>query len=80
MLTTCENSLIGVRDRALLLLAHETARGRSELVALMVEGVIKSERRVTGLWLRRSTTDQLGTEKGPPISETAANAIKAWIG
>ena len=78
MLATCEDSLIGARDRALLLLAYETARRRSELVAFMVEDITKDEGRITGIWLRRSKTDQFGTGKKLPLSEKAGTAIEEW--
>ena len=80
MLATCEDSLIGARDRALLLLVYETARRRSELVALAVEDLIKDERRIAGIWLRKSKTDRFGKGKKLLISEEAVSAIEAWIG
>jgi len=79
MLATCEESLIGARDRVLLLLAYETARRRSELVAFLVEDLIEDEGRITGIWLRKSKTDQFGTGKRLALSETAARAIGAWV-
>jgi len=79
MLATCEGSLIGARDRALLLLAYETARRRSELVGFSLEDLIIDEGRITGIWLRKSKTDQLGTGKRLVLSETAAQAIEAWV-
>ena len=80
MLATCENSLIGARDKALLLLAYETARRRSELVAFMVGDLIKNQGQITGIWLRKSKTDQFGNGKRLALSETAAQAIGAWVG
>ena len=63
MLATCEDSLIGARDRALLLLVYETARRRSELVALAVEDLIKDERRIAGIWLRKSKNRPMSNRK-----------------
>ena len=79
MLATCEDSLIDARDRDLLLLAYETARGRSEPVAFSVKDLIKNKGRITGIWLRKSKTDQFGTGKRLALSETAAQAIEAWV-
>lgn len=79
MLATCEDSLLGARDRALLLLAYETARRRSELVAFLVEDLIKDEGRIIGIWLRKSKTDQFGTGKRLALLETAAQAVEAWV-
>jgi len=80
MLATCEDSLIDARDRALLLLAYETARRRSELVAFSVEDLTEDEGRITGIWLRKSKTDQFGTGKRLALSKTAARAVEAWVG
>ena len=79
MLATCENNLIGARDKVLLLLAYETARRRLELVAFSVEDLIEEEGRITGIWLRKSKTDQFGTGKRLALSETAAQAVEAWV-
>ena len=78
MLATCEESLIGARDRALLLLAYETARRRSELIAFLVEDLINDNGQIIGIWLRKSKTDQFGTGKRLALSETAGSAIEEW--
>ena len=78
MLATCGDSLIDARDRALLLLAYETARRRSELVAFSVKDLVEIEGRIIGIWLRRSKTDQFGTGKKLPLSEKAGSAIEEW--
>jgi integrase len=77
-------SLLGIRDRALLLLGFAAALRRSELIALdfddiqfVPEGLI--------LRLRRSKTDQVGEGmlKGIPLGQCAATcpvrALQAWI-
>ena len=80
MLATCENNLIGARDRATLLLVYETARRRSELVAFSIENLVEVKGRITGIWLKKSKTDQFKTGKRLALSETAAQAIEAWVG
>jgi len=79
MLATCGDRLIDARDRALLLLAYETARRRAELVAFSVEDLIEEEGRITGIWLRKSKTDQFGTGKKLALSKSAAQALEAWV-
>jgi site-specific recombinase XerD len=59
MLDCCPNTLIGIRDRALLALGFAGAFRRSELVALLVSDLVEVPDgfRIT---IRRSKTDQTG--------------------
>ena len=59
MVDTLDNRLIGIRDRAMLLLGFAGAMRRSELAALNVEDV---EIKPQGLFvtIQKSKTDQLG--------------------
>ena len=66
MLATMPDRLVGLRDRALLLIGFAAARRRSELVALNVDDV----ERVKGgalLHIRRSKTDQEGRGTIVPV-------------
>ena len=80
----CKDDLIGLRDRALLLLGFSGAFRRSELVELnrndlcfVKEGIVVK--------LKRSKTDQegIGTEKAIPFGSNPelcpVRAIKAWM-
>jgi len=83
LVATCDESLIGRRDAALLLLGFAGALRRSELVALDVDDV---EERSEGLVLHltRSKTDQegAGREVGVPYgsdpSTCPVRAYRAW--
>lgn len=79
MLDTCNDSLIGVRDRALLLVGFTSGgRRRDELAHLRVEDLSK----INGgylLYIRRSKTDQGGKGLEVPIQGLAATALKAWL-
>ena len=81
--TNCKDDLIGIRDRALLLLGFSGAFRRSELVALnrndlsfVKEGIV--------VRLKRSKTDQegIGTEKAIPYGSNPSlcpvRALTAW--
>jgi site-specific recombinase XerD len=76
------NELIGLRDRALLLLGFAGAFRRSELVALNVSDLTECEGRMR-INIARSKTDQEG--KGvtigvaPGTVACPVKAIKAWI-
>ena len=79
MLATCKDDVLGMRDKVLLLLAYETARRRSELVSFLVEDIISEGAEVTGIWLRKSKTDPVGTGKRLPLSRATTDAITAWL-
>jgi integrase len=76
--------LLGVRDRALLLLGFAGAFRRSELAALEVEDLAFTEDGLE-VTLRRSKTDQegKGEKKGIPCGSDPATcpvrAVKAWL-
>lgn len=69
----------GLRDRALLRLAYDTMRRRSELVDVLIEDL---EARTDGsgvILLRFSKTDQEGEGKRLPISKDTMVACHAWL-
>ena len=82
MLDTCPDTMIGIRDRALLALGFAGAFRRSELVALQVSDLeeVPDGYRVT---IRRSKTDQTGQgqeiviPRGLKIRPVAA--VQAWL-
>lgn len=84
LVDTCGNDLMGIRDRALLLLGFAGALRRSELVALdladldfTIEGLV--------LTIRRSKTDQeaagrqIGIPYGADVSTCPVRSTRAWI-
>ena len=79
MLTTCDGSLIGIRDRALLLFAFSSGgRRRSEVVAVRLSDI---EKIPTGFLciIRHSKTDQDGRGMLVPVLGRAATALQAWL-
>jgi integrase len=82
LLGTCDSSLAGLRDRALLLFAFSSGgRRRSEVALASVENT----RRVSDAFaftLRHSKTNQGGADRADndkPISGRAAHALTAWL-
>jgi len=61
MLDSCDSSLLGCRDRALIALGFAAALRRSELVAVQVADLTTTERGMD-LLIRRSKGDQEGKE------------------
>jgi integrase len=84
MVGTCGEDLLGVRDRALLLLGFAGAFRRSELVGLDVEDLSFGRDGLT-VTLRRSKTDQegAGQKVGAPYGSTPATCpvrnLRAWL-
>lgn len=85
MLATCDDSLEGVRDRAVLLFGWSSGgRRRSEIASAIVEQLTKVGDRGYLLRLTRSKTNQSGDRKGAaavekPIRGIAAEALTAWL-
>ncbi len=84
MVATLDDSLAGKRDRALLLLGFAGAFRRSELVALDVADVERTEEGLIVL-LRRSKTDQegegrlVGIPYGVSPNTCPVRALEAWL-
>lgn len=87
LLATCDDSLIGLRDRALLLFAWASGgRRRSEVVQATVDN---TRREVDGdggpvflFELRVSKTNRAGLERADnvkPLRGRAARALQAWL-
>ncbi len=79
MLANIDNSLIGLRDRALLLTAYSGMCRRSELIALNIEDINYSKDNSMKIKLRRSKTDQDGLGRWLHLSKEAQSAIEDWL-
>lgn len=82
LLGSTDETIHGIRNRALLLVAYDTLCRRSELVSLQIQDVktsIKDEVEHTTILLRRSKTDQEATGRWLHLSERAQIALRAWL-
>ena len=79
LLAVCENDLRGKRNRALLLLAYDSMRRRSELVSLRIEDMEWLSEEGASILLRKSKTDQTGTGHWLHLANETTNAIEGWI-
>ena len=82
LLLVTDDSIRGIRDRALLLVAYDTLCRRSELVSLQVKDVkinIKNDIETSSILLRKSKTDQDSTGKWLHLSPRAHGALIAWM-
>lgn len=74
LLHQTDDSLRGLRNRALLLMGYDTLCRRSELVALTVEDL-----RPQKVLLRRSKTDAQGIGRWLQLSARSDAALRAWL-
>lgn len=85
MLATCDDSLEGIRDRALLLFAWASGgRRRSEVAAATIEQLVRVKDGVYIFRLMHSKTDQAGKRArtgnaDKPIRGRAAQALEVWL-
>jgi site-specific recombinase XerD len=79
LLSVCSTDLHGLRDKALLLVAYDSMRRRSELVSLRVEDIEWLSDKGASILLRKSKTDQHGSGKWIHVKAETANAIESWI-
>jgi site-specific recombinase XerD len=82
LLLATDDSIRGIRDRALLLVAYDTLCRRSELVSLQVKDVkinIKNEIETSSIFLRKSKTDQDSIGKWLHLSPRAHHALVEWM-
>lgn len=79
ILNTCDDTLHGVRDRALLCLGFASGgRRRSEIANIQIEDLQKIEGGYL-IHLRQTKTDQVGKGKTVPVQGMAAQALMAWL-
>lgn len=79
LLAVCGHDLRGLRDRALLMLAYDCMRRRSELVSMQVEDMEWLSDDEVSILLRRSKTDQHGSGQWIHLSNPATKALQDWL-
>ncbi len=84
LVATCANDLVGLRDRALLLVGFAGALRRSELCAIEVEHITWKPR-ILELLIPRSKTDveskgaRIGIPRGKAEETCPVRALQAWL-
>jgi site-specific recombinase XerD len=80
LISVTDDSLKGIRDRALLLLAYDSLCRRSELVSLRIEDISNlGTDKGLQIRLRKSKTDPNAMGKWLHLSERTQRAIEDWI-
>ena len=78
LLSNCDNSVSGLRNKVLLRLGYETMRRRSELCAFKFEDIDYAPNSKPIIRLNFSKTDQYGAGKVLPISKELFNLLAKW--
>jgi len=78
LISNCDNSVRGARNKVLLRLGYETMRRRSELCAFMFEDICQAPNGKPAIRLNFSKTDQFGTGKILPISQELSDLLEKW--
>jgi len=78
LLSNCDNSLRGLRNKVLLRLGYETMRRRSELCAFKFEDICQAPNGKPAIRLNFSKTNQFGTGKILPISQELFDLLEKW--
>ncbi len=79
LLAACEDDLHSLRDRALLLVAYDSMRRRSELISLRVEDIEWIPDNGASVLLRKSKTDQQGCGKWIHLKSETSHALHQWL-
>ncbi len=79
LLAVCKDDIRGLRNKALLLLAYDSMRRRSELISLRIEDINWQPNQNCCILLRRSKTDQHGSGKWLHLTAETTLAIKCWL-
>jgi len=79
LLEVCGQDLHGVRNRALLCVAYDSMRRRSELTSLQVNDIEWLADGSASILLRTSKTDQHGTGKCIHVTTATRTALKEWV-
>jgi integrase/recombinase XerD len=80
LISACpEDTLIGLRNRAIIAVGYDTLCRRSELIALRSEDLNTLSDGAMSVLIRRSKNDQFGDGRYGYLSSTTATYLRAWL-
>jgi len=79
LIAVCDDDLRGLRNKALLMLAYDSMRRRSELVSLRAEDLEINDSGLISILLRKSKTDQEATGQWIHLGLAATKALEIWL-
>lgn len=79
LLAACADDLHGLRDRAMLLVAYDSMRRRTELISLRAEDIEWIPNTGASILLRKNKTDQQGCGKWIHLTGESSEALHQWL-
>jgi site-specific recombinase XerD len=79
LIKACSQDLRGLRNKALLLIAYDSLRRRSELVSLRISDIDWVPNQTCSILLRKSKTDQHGAGQWIHLNDETTAALRQWI-
>lgn len=78
LIAACPDTLVGLRDRAMIAVGYDTLCRRSELVNLLVEDMTRTADGAARLLVRRAKNDPFGDGRWAYLSPTAVQYLDRW--
>ena len=79
LLAACPDTLLGLRNRALVAVGYDTLCRRSELVSLRVEDLAQLENGSMSILVRRAKNDPFGDGRYSYITSQTVQILRAWL-
>lgn len=79
LIRECPETLIGVRNKAIIAVGYDILARRSELTALLIEDISKSEHGISKIIIRRSKNDPFGYGRSAYLSKRTVEKLDKWI-
>lgn len=79
LISSCPNTLSGIRDGAIISIGYDTLCRRSELVGLRIEDLTLSTRGSGQILIRRSKNDQNGSGRIGYVSQRSLKLLEIWL-
>ena len=79
LIKVCSQDLRGLRNKALLLIAYDSLRRRSDLVSLRISDIDWLPNQTCSILLRKSKTDQHGSGQWIHLSAETTLVLRKWI-
>lgn len=77
--TTCNNGLLGKRNRAMISVGYDTLARRSELVAINYEDLIPAHTGKVTILIKRSKNDPFGKGRHAYLSKRSLVDLRNWL-
>ena len=79
LITACPETLLGLRNRAIIAVGYDTLCRRSELVGLRVEDLSELEGGAMSILVRRAKNDPFGDGRLGYLTPGTVATVKAWL-